>query len=560
MPAGQASCNLRECRSWLWCRDRNVGRLTGKLFLLGLVMSSSVCQHCRTPLSGNFVPGIDILCPRCKKLTRINLAPAPPPTPVAPPPAMTPPMPVRAPEAARTLPRQLPTTKHETSGRLLVTVLGAVVLLVGGGALLAWCLSGRPQQPQVVETRAKAPAVPTVPMKATVPVKPERKESPIETSMKLKGIAFLKKSQAADGTWPAGPWSIHMAAFGGLTLLECGLPPTDPAIQKAAALTREQRPMPGEHAVYGLSLQLLFLDRLNDPRDEDLIKHIALRLAAAMNQYGTYGYAANPLTEEDERALDTLLKEVGSKSWEAFVAENPKRAGDLKGRLGGLGMFRSPIVKQPPDKEFVSESKWHGDCSNTQFALLGLLAARRHKVPVDLPISLVVRKFRVTQEPEGHWRYSLYSGGYDNGAMTCAGLLGLAAGYGLDGAAPSKNPSDDPDIKRAITSLATSMRKLDRKAKGVPYYLLWSVERVGVLYGLQKIGSIEWYNWGLEFLKANQRDDGSWSPQEGNWLYSDTCFALLFLNQANLTKDLTDKLQALQALQQYEAEKNASKQ
>ena len=94
-------------------------------------------------------------------------------------------------------------------------------------------------------------------------------------------------------------------------------------------------------------------------------------------------------------------------------------------------------------------------------------------------------------------------------------------------------------------------REIDRKddERRPDYYFLWSLERVGVLYNLPKIDGKDWYAWGRGPLLAKQNKDGSWTG--GNYWGSnnilDTCFALLFLKQANLAKDLTNKLQLLAA-------------
>ncbi len=76
---------------------------------------------------------------------------------------------------------------------------------------------------------------------------------------------------------------------------------------------------------------------------------------------------------------------------------------------------------------------------------------------------------------------------------------------------------------------------------GKNYYFLWSLERVGVAYGLKTIGDKDWYAFGAEVLVANQQNDGSW---HGDFAIcgADTCFALLFLKRANLTRDLTSSL------------------
>jgi hypothetical protein len=76
---------------------------------------------------------------------------------------------------------------------------------------------------------------------------------------------------------------------------------------------------------------------------------------------------------------------------------------------------------------------------------------------------------------------------------------------------------------------------------GKSYYFLWSLERVGVAYGLPTIGGKDWYNWGADILVANQENDGSWQGTHGRY-GADTCFALLFLRRADLARDLSASL------------------
>ena len=42
------------------------------------------------------------------------------------------------------------------------------------------------------------------------------------------------------------------------------------------------------------------------------------------------------------------------------------------------------------------------------------------------------------------------------------------------------------------------------------FYFLWSLERVGVIYGLEKIGNIDWYDLGADELVATQHANGGW--------------------------------------------------
>jgi len=195
------------------------------------------------------------------------------------------------------------------------------------------------------------------------------------------------------------------------------------------------------------------------------------------------------------------------------------------------------------------------DNSNPQFAVLALWVAQRHHVPIDRNIALVKNHFLTTQRPntpdpslEGSWNYHANVGA--NGpwpSMTCAGLLGLAVAHGL---AEKGEPLEDQAIRKGLAMLG---REIDRPGdqRALDLYFLWSLERVAVLYNLSKIGDKDEYAWGSQALLDKQQPDGSWKDggYPGSVFLSDTCFALLFLKQANLAADLTREIEKLQLLQ-----------
>ncbi len=209
-----------------------------------------------------------------------------------------------------------------------------------------------------------------------------------------------------------------------------------------------------------------------------------------------------------------------------------------------------------------------GDNSNTQFAILALWVAQRHQVPIDKPIDLVENHFRTTQlhaQPgailpdrdgnnvnlDGSWYYNAGGNSSPWPSMTCSGLLGLAIAHGVAKEPRAQNPKplDDPAIKAGLAMLA---REIDRSGerRTPDHYFLWSVQRVGVLYDLDLIDGKDWYAWGCKALLPRQDNDGAWHDfafYDHNPVVN-TCFALLFLERANLARDLTDKLQFLARL------------
>jgi hypothetical protein len=135
--------------------------------------------------------------------------------------------------------------------------------------------------------------------------------------------------------------------------------------------------------------------------------------------------------------------------------------------------------------------------------------------------------------------------------MTCVGLLGLAMGHGAlpeRAKGNAKDKLENPAIQKGLDALAHFVGNPSADANARPamqnLYLLWSIERVAMLYDLKTIGGKDWYGWGAQILLANQQANGGW----GNGGYtgasdvSDTSFALLFLKRANLMSDLTENL------------------
>src|SRR5436309_12653309 len=98
--------------------------------------------------------------------------------------------------------------------------------------------------------------------------------------------------------------------------------------------------------------------------------------------------------------------------------------------------------------------------------------------------------------------------------MTCVGLIGLAMGHGsaqeakanLAAAQKTLLPPPAPEDPAITSGLKRLGGFLEHPSKGRPkatmtnLYLLWSVERVGVLYNLKTIGNKDWYGWGSQLL------------------------------------------------------------
>jgi hypothetical protein len=361
-----------------------------------------------------------------------------------------------------------------------------------------------------------------------------------------RGVAYLGRTQLGNGSWSTGTlpqrgagldarkWAVGYAALPGLTLLECGVPPADPAVQKAARVVRQH--IQAQTRTYEIALAILFLDRLGEPEDRKLIRSLALRLAAGQTAHGGWWYDCPLLKPAQEQKLLQYL-------------------GKQKGEMN------SKQAPQPPAKGAKAPTQHHEDNSNTQFALLALWAARRYDLPLEYTVARAEQRFRASQH-QGGWYY-VRSRMRPYGSMTCAGLLGLAVGRGwgpeaqAGGKGPDQPRAEDEGITKGLRALApllddpsdSGAQKLltesEVKKGAVNLYFLWSVERVGVLYNLRTIGGKDWYRWGAALLLPAQNADGSWFTKGylGATPTIDTCFALLFLKRADLLPGLSKQLQ-----------------
>jgi hypothetical protein len=431
--------------------------------------------------------------------------------------------------------------------RVALVLGGFFLLLAVGGALLGLCLSRAggarleaesnpvPEPTGSVVPKSKPPVVirPLIELTA--------EENATVEELVRKGVAYLKKTQGPEGSWgPAGAGRENYVAFGGLTLLECGVPPHDPAIQKAAQFARSY--MAKINRTYPAALFLLFFDRLGDPQDKERIRELAMRLVAGQTAQGGWGYNVPILKGDDTAALTAYLRARDRDGIDTARRNHQERKQALPTSLRNIGLFQTPDNANP---EYFRQG---GDNSNTQFALLALWAARRHQVPVDHALALVVRRFRNTQKADGSYDYSAQLPRASQlPSMTCAGLLGLAVGHGMTDKSTGVGPAQDAAIQNALRYLSRSIGEPaaspQAKMPMTDMYFLWSTERVAVLYQLKKIMDKDWYRWGFTMLRKNQHEGGSWQGGgHGNGPVPDTCFALLFLKRVNLAKDLTDKL------------------
>jgi hypothetical protein len=374
--------------------------------------------------------------------------------------------------------------------------------------------------------------------------------SDVPTAIK-NGVAYLRSLQKEDGTWPHE--DIGATALAALTLLECGAAAEDPAVVKAAQAVR-RRSIRLTHT-YSLSLVLLFLDRLDDPRDLPIIRSLGARLLHGQNAAGGWTYSCPRLEKPEMRRLTALLDLPANRG---AVADPARGLLPEEPVTKDIQMKNERIRKgEPPSVHEIS-----GDNSNTQFATLALWVARRNGVAVKKAVAQVGKRFQTTQAPTGGWGYV---GPQPTATMTCAGLLGLAiaqgsaneAAYRADFSRLHKDPRlakpkampdplKDSAISAGLAALAsvldTGTQTSIQRPPEDDFYFWWSVERVAVAFDLTTIGKVDWYAQGTANLLRQQKPDGRWVGIYKDFGGADTCFALLFLQRANLAQDLTFSL------------------
>ncbi len=523
------------------------------------------CPSCQTLLQIAQAPPVQVGCPRCGSAFLVG--------PAAPqPPAAAPLIPVQLPAPPLGAPAYVPVpTPQSAAGRRgpryglpLALSAGLLVLLTAGVVVVVKLVSGG--------------ASSGIPGGGNYLSFDEKLDYAVQ-----KGAAYLKKrlldgSQLYNsGDAYGGGSDPGAVALAGLTLLECGVEANDPAVQQALATVREHAPTMG--FTYSVAASVLFLDRLNDPKDKksnpadrELIRRLALRLIANQNHKGGWAYRLQILTPEREQAL-----------------------------LLALGDGRFTVASIFPE----NQQNGYDDNSIGQFCTLALWAARKHGIPVRTSLRAVDARYRRCQNPDGSWNYRA-NGAFMRDTSTCSALIGLAAARGAedDGQPKASRPPpagdilQDPVVQKGLRYLGGAINKaaavteeeqarrrqhtaeledlqrriefaleadkprllrrmvlLDRapELRGVflncdswgDLYFLWSVERMAVIYDLKEIGGRDWHRWGAEVILANQKRDGSWAERFSG--VPDTCFALLFLKRANVVKDLTAKLRLIRA-------------
>lgn len=311
-----------------------------------------------------------------------------------------------------------------------------------------------------------------------------------------RGIDYFKGKQAKDGSWENFVFG-HVAGFRGgttalatLALLNCGLKHDDPAVAKALEYIRA---LGTPDKTYIVALQTLVLAEARQKKD-----------------------------------LPQIAKNAEWLQKTAILSDN----GQLRG-------WSYPLQGVAPG----------GDNSNTQYALLGLYAAKSAGIEIPKEFwAKILDYYTRTQQGDavrGWWPYVNGAGGASF-TMTVGGVCGLIiAAMGLE------KSLQQLDEKTGVAANCGAYPENDALARGLSwvayqfnydegksmFYNYYGIERLGRLSGQRFIGRYDWYRQGCTNLVRFQAADGSFPyPDKGSGLDAGnnivtTSFSLLFLSK-----------------------------
>jgi hypothetical protein len=367
----------------------------------------------------------------------------------------------------------------------------------------------------VVKSGHYAVAAPRVPLLARPQdKKPDVKVDQIRIDAAIdKGAHYLKRLNDFGAPRAARKDELVL-----LTLIHSGVPAADPAYQR---LFRTMMEGPLEKT-YSVVLQAMILEEVDRVRHQGRIAQCGQYLLDNQCRNGQWSYG-EPTVYSVEMPRD--------------VATGAKERGEVREFLGPGEKPR--VVRRIPVKK-QREGPPAGDNSNTQYAALGLRAC--HDAGIVFPKEWVrlARNWWTASQHDGTndpyagrgWSYREKGDFHPYGSMTAGAVGGVVIyDFMLD-----ENWRRDLAVIRGLEWMARNFTVTENPGPPEPhggglnhYYYLYAMERLGILYGTEKLGVQEWYPVGARYLLDAQRADGSWQADDP---VTDTCFAILFLRRA----------------------------
>jgi len=339
------------------------------------------------------------------------------------------------------------------------------------------------------------------------------------------GVRALQQGQRASGEWPRRGDSLGMTALCTLAILKGGVKATDPSMVRAFAYMKRQ---PFKR-VYDVSVLIMAIEAKYFPGGAD--------------------------EKDAHKNRPRLAKKIIPEEDRDWIRRAARWLVDQQ----GMGFRDAAMRSLNPVWRYPSGGY---DLSNTQYALLGLSAARRCAVP-NSKVWLKVLRFLIgAQEKDGprvqvsryERRKNFIYRRYENarargftytltsqpatGSMTSAGICALI----LCQQALYRNTKYQQSYKgKTRAAIRDGLAWIEEyytveenpfKSSWWTYYL-FNLERAGVLLDTRFIGTRDWYREGAEALLNRRRKDGTFHGPGGQPMI-DTAFAVLFLKRATV--------------------------
>ena len=367
--------------------------------------------------------------------------------------------------------------------------------------------------------------------KGPPPGRPKVDQARVDAAIR-KGIEFLRTHQASVGAHRIGGRAFPYDELVLWTFIHAGVPESDPMFQLLQKAMLEKT----LEATYNVSLQAMILEAMDRVKFQPRLQQCAQFLVDNQCKDGEWTYGQPTLFAEGTPTV------AGRPDVASGKGTKPKEADPL---LPVTQREKPKVVRHVTVKK-MREGPASGDHSNSQYAALGLRAchdAGVHAAPEV--IRLAQRAWRDLQHREeartpggdGGWCYAADDDSCTPyGSMTAGGTGSVAIYDYILG----EDWRKDRSVLRGLDWMARNFTVTDNPGRPDRkfYYYLYSLERMGMLYGTETVGRHDWYPEGVDFLLTAQGPDGSWAAKTQVNPLRDTCFAILFLRRA--TRPLQD--------------------
>ncbi len=333
-----------------------------------------------------------------------------------------------------------------------------------------------------------------------------------------RGIQFLRTAASPDlkGAYQNSDELILW------TFIHAGVPETDPRFKELfqSATTQTMK------RTYKVALLAMCLEELDRVAYQEKLAQCGQFFVDNQCRNGQWSYGNETASVKDVKVAEPVRKDAASGGGKPGARPKPAR--------------KIAITK-------AGEGPETGDNSNSLYAALGLRAC--HDAGVTIPsatIASAIKWWRDSQfseedrkgkdgrplvasgkKPPRGWNYK--SAATDERApyhgMTTGAVGSLVIFAHLQG----KDWKKDANVQAGMSWMEEKF-----KIEAWNGYYMYALERMGILYGTELIGTHHWYREGANAILGIQNSDGSWGRDENEWYGTtwDTCFSILFLRRA----------------------------